>query len=564
MADEKELSIVIRAKDEATKIIKSTTESMNKHFKDTQIMMGTVGAAMTAAGVAVGYFGVTATKAYIEAEASQKRFETSLKNIAKASDDEISALRSQQMALQRTTRFEDDAIASAQGFLGTFQLSAKQIEFMTPRLLDMAEGLRDSTGATMGLEQASNMLGKAIQLGTVGMLAKAGVTIPGTTSAMQELWKKNFELANIQERVKMVGELVDGNFKGQAQSAGITLAGALDRLKNSYGNMLENVGQGISLAFGPLLNKIVDIVQKIEDWTANNPQLAATIVTVSAVLLGLGGTLTIFLAVLPQIVAGFQFILSAIMGLFSPIGLLVGIIGVTLTGALVAFGAYAFTHTEDLKRWFKETYERLIEWFNRVKEAWQDPVVKIAMDSLKEAVKNLGDAVAILFSTLSGAPKSKEDLKNMTPEERQKQMVEDMATAVFFLADAFNSLAKAIEWIATTYNKLREGLDIIKEWNRETPTWKKALEGVLGGPFGIVMGWFKQAGKVPGFQMGGVVYETGLALVHQGERVVPQGYNYTYNQKYNQPVININLKDNARESDIAWAVSQAEYAKAFI
>ena len=217
-----------------------------------------VGLGAAAAGIAA--FGVSSVKAFADAEASQARFEQAMKAVAHASDQQISALRDQQLALQQTTRFEDDAIASAQGFLATFQLSADQVKFMTPHLLDMAEGLRDSTGATMGLEQASNMLGKAIQLGTVGMLAKAGVTIPGTTKAMQDLWKKHFELANIQDRVKMVGDLLDGNFKGQAETAGKTYAGAIDRLKNNFGNLQESIGGVLSQSLLPFIQKLNELV----------------------------------------------------------------------------------------------------------------------------------------------------------------------------------------------------------------------------------------------------------------------------------------------------------------
>ena len=241
-----QVEILITAKDQASKTIQKAEGSLSKF---TSIIKPFGLAAVAAAGAAAaGFaaFGVSSVKAFAEAEASQKRFETSMKNIAKASDDEVAALRRQQSALQNVTRFEDDAIASGQGFLATFQLNAKQIEHLTPKLLDMAEGLRDVNGQTIGLEQASNMLGKAIQLGTVGMLAKAGVTIPGTTKAMQDLFKKNFELANIQERVIMVGELLEGNFKGQAEAAGNTLAGKMTILKNRFGDAKESFGQALT------------------------------------------------------------------------------------------------------------------------------------------------------------------------------------------------------------------------------------------------------------------------------------------------------------------------------
>ena len=268
MADSTQLDVVLSLKDQMSGKLAGIKGELSSFGTNLANVGGMVAAGLATASVAVGAFGVSSIKAFADAEASQNRFETAMRNIAHAGDDQIRMLRDQQNALSQTTRFEDDAIASGQGFLATFQLSGEQIKFLTPRLLDMSEGLRDSTGATMGLEQASNMLGKAVQLGTVGMLAKAGVTIPGTTKAMQDLFKKNFELANIQERVKMIGDFVDGNFKGQAESAGKTLAGAIDILKNNFQNLQEGIGGTLSYALVPFIKTVSEFVNKPEtlEW----------------------------------------------------------------------------------------------------------------------------------------------------------------------------------------------------------------------------------------------------------------------------------------------------------
>jgi phage-related protein len=75
---------------------------------------------------------------------------------------------------------------------------------------------------------------------------------------MQDLWKKNFELADIQERVNMVGDLVDANFKGQAVAAGTTLYGAIDKLKNNFGNFMEVIGEALNRYLGPLVSKLAE------------------------------------------------------------------------------------------------------------------------------------------------------------------------------------------------------------------------------------------------------------------------------------------------------------------
>ncbi len=255
---EAKLKLVIDAQDNASKTLSGIGSVMGTIGK-------TVAIGMAAAGTATVAFGISSVKAFADAQAAQNRFETYLKRVTKATDEQIEALRRQQQALSDTTRFDDDAIASAQGFLASFQANSKQIETLTPQLLDMAEGLRDVNGQTIGLEQASNMLGKALQLGTVGMLAKAGVTIPGTTKAMQELFQKQFESANMQERLNMLGTLLKGNFEGQAQAAGETLAGKMDILNHKWDNFRENVGSLLFTYLDPLLTKLNDLATYLQN-----------------------------------------------------------------------------------------------------------------------------------------------------------------------------------------------------------------------------------------------------------------------------------------------------------
>lgn len=311
-----------------------------------------------------------AVKAYADAEASQARFVQAMKQISKASDEQVAALVKQQKALQQITRYDDDAIASAQGFLATFQLSTDQIKFMTPRLLDMAEGLRKTTGGTVDLEQASNMLGKAIQLGTVGMLAKAGVTIPGTTKAMQDLWKAQFEVASIQERVRMTGELVDGNFKGQAESAGKTLWGAIDRLKNNFGDFMELVGEGLSKHLGPLVSKLADWFAGMTNVKNAGDLLNPVLKTLTGNLGGIGGV--IVGGLIPAIRALWVALIQSPLAPFILAGLAIGIIVDQIAKAMGGWGEVMKQVSPiltDLWNWLNKTYAAMVEVWSQIATA---------------------------------------------------------------------------------------------------------------------------------------------------------------------------------------------------
>lgn len=299
MAQTNDVKIVLTAENKTEAAIGKAESSLSR-FSSSLKSLGIIAGGAFATKKILD-FGIASVKAYSDAEAAQARFEHSLKTIAKASDLEVEALKRQQEALMKVTRFDDDAIASAQGFLATFQLNTKQIESLTPKLLDMAEGLRTVEGGTIGLEQASNMLGKAIQLGTVDNLKRVGVTIPGTTKAMQDLWSANFELASVQERVLMIGQLVDGNFKGQATSAGQTLAGQLDILKNTFANLQEQIGGTLAESLAPFIAQLTTFAQDPQFIEAVMALTKAIAFGLAIALNGVVGTVTFFYLGLKQL-----------------------------------------------------------------------------------------------------------------------------------------------------------------------------------------------------------------------------------------------------------------------
>lgn len=211
---------------------------------------------LTALGAAAVGVAKTSLDAWAAQEAASDRLRTVLKNVAGARKEDISMLEKQAGALQRVTRFSDEEIISAQAFLGTFRLTASQIKTVTPHLLDMAEALRRTSGGTIDLEQASNMLGKAIASGQLANLRRVGVTLSDTQM-------KLFKTASQEKRVAMITQILDQNFKGVAKSAGTTLAGAIDRAKNAFGEVQEEIGKRLAPVVENLTNRFMRFIDKL-------------------------------------------------------------------------------------------------------------------------------------------------------------------------------------------------------------------------------------------------------------------------------------------------------------
>jgi hypothetical protein len=123
--------------------------------------------------------------------------------------------------------------SSAQAQLATFKLNADQIQALTPRVLDLAEGMRKFGRDQVDAEQAGIILGKALR-GNAGELSRYGITL---TDAQRELVTFGTE----QEKVAALGEAIDANYKGLSESLN-PYEQALVRSKNGTGDFVEILG----------------------------------------------------------------------------------------------------------------------------------------------------------------------------------------------------------------------------------------------------------------------------------------------------------------------------------
>lgn len=205
-------------------------------------------AAMAAAlAVVVVRFGVDSVKAAAEAETSQLRLTDAWAKFPATADLALEALREFNDELAKKTRFDDDAIASGQAVLAQFNLTGKQIQKLTPLLLDYAA----KTGKD--LPDAATDLGKAL-LGQGRALKALGIEFvdTGTTAG-------NFDqlMAALSSKV--------GGF---AEKEGTTAAGKLEILKNRFGEVQEAIGFALMPALDDLLTITNDhVIPALEDFS---------------------------------------------------------------------------------------------------------------------------------------------------------------------------------------------------------------------------------------------------------------------------------------------------------
>lgn len=206
------------------------------------------GAVAKAAG-AVANVVKDSVAAYAEAEQSQLQLQDAFTRFPKLADTNIASLQELNSELMKKTKFDDDAIASGQAVLAQFNLTGKQLKSVTPLLLDYAS----KTG--QDVPSAAGKLGKAF-LGNTKALKELGINYKSTGDQAKD--------------TENIIKLLSGAVGGFAEKEGKTAAGRAEILKNTFGEIQEEIGKKVLpvlMALGTfLLEKVIPAIELVVEW----------------------------------------------------------------------------------------------------------------------------------------------------------------------------------------------------------------------------------------------------------------------------------------------------------
>ena len=227
-------------------IIEIITKGAGKSKKDVDGVSTSLGSLAKKAGIAAAaYFGsgmlLDAVKQSITAFAQQEQAE---KKLEFAAGSMSSALIKQAQALQKVTRFGDEAIIAQQAYLASLGLSEQQIKDTISASLDLAA----ATG--MSLESAVMNTSKTLS----GMAGELGEKLgPAFRELDQDALKAG-------EGIKFIAE----QFGGTARADAETFSGQIEQMQNAFGDLQEELGE----RFAPT---ILNIVNGFKDWIELDP-----------------------------------------------------------------------------------------------------------------------------------------------------------------------------------------------------------------------------------------------------------------------------------------------------
>jgi hypothetical protein len=255
------------------KAVGDTSKELDKgagFFKKYEGAIKAAASAAAAYAVSVGVKKIIANT--VEQERAVAQLDQALRSTGRYTPELSKEMQTLAASLQQVSTFGDEAIIRAQGLLLTFtKVGGETFPRATQAILDM------STAMQMDLKSATLQVGKALNDPILGVtaLSRAGIQF---SQQQRDVIKNLVDTNRVAEAQTLILKELETQFGGSALAARNTLGGALDSLKNAFGDLLE--GSGGSLK---------DVTQSINDLTdlLNDEQTKAAFASITSGVLTL-------------------------------------------------------------------------------------------------------------------------------------------------------------------------------------------------------------------------------------------------------------------------------------
>ena len=224
--------------------------------------------AKSAGVAAAGFFGARALisgfQSVIDLTKQQVLAETQLnavlKSTAGAAGLTAKELTGMASALQKQTRFGDEAIIKAQSLMLTFTKVGSEV---FPDAIEAVLNMSEAMG--QDLQQGVIQVGKALNDPILGVTAlrRVGVQL---SDQQVDLVKKFTETGEIAKAQKIILGELETQFGGVAKAAGETFAGSLDKMKNASGDAAESLGKALAPILIPMANNFTNLAISVSEF----------------------------------------------------------------------------------------------------------------------------------------------------------------------------------------------------------------------------------------------------------------------------------------------------------
>lgn len=233
-------SLIVQVKSKGISQTKRELKGLTTESKKTEKATMGLGKAFAALGVAMGAasIGKSIIGATVRQEQALAQLEQRLKSTGGAAGLTSQELQDMARAMQQVTTFGDEVVMEGQALLLTFTQIGKDVfPAATETMLNM------SVAMNQGLKESAIQLGKALNdpIKGVTALRRVGVQL---TEAQEEQIRAFVEMNDVAGAQRIILKELEVQMGGSARAARDTLGGAIDGLKNAFGDLLEGDSKG--------------------------------------------------------------------------------------------------------------------------------------------------------------------------------------------------------------------------------------------------------------------------------------------------------------------------------
>jgi hypothetical protein len=245
------LALIIDANvDSAVSGLRKVGDTAEKELGKSQGHLDQLGGKLQTAGVGMMAFGATAlagfgemAKAGEEAHQVDLKLENSVTNAGDAAGGSVKPFVDLAQAMQNKTKFDDEAVKSAEAFGIQVGLTKDQVLGVTPLVADLAA----KTG--MDLTSAMQVVTKAMEGKKKGLENLVG-PLDATTYAS--------------DRYKAITDALSHSVGGFAETQGKSFSGQLEIMKNKMHDLEEGVGVGAVNAFENMFRGVTAVTGALD------------------------------------------------------------------------------------------------------------------------------------------------------------------------------------------------------------------------------------------------------------------------------------------------------------
>lgn len=278
--------------------------------------------------------------------------------------------------MENLTGVNDDVVLSNLAVLSSLtRLDTDGLQRAQTAALDMSAALG------IDLESATRLVGKGVE-GNVEAFKRYGIQIQEGSSKAENL--------------KNVLTALESRFQGSAKGAMNTYDGALLRVSNSWGNIIENLGKAVveNQAVVNVFNKLADIFNEVDDGLKDNKQAMKELVAQGIVLIIEG--LEVLVTTVNVVVQDFDFMSGAFDRSLSSMGYsLTTFFGIFKTNSGDEWAARWAAAKKQMDSAFENTegVEKINKALDRLKESALQGYVEIqnGTDKVSASTKKQGE-----------------------------------------------------------------------------------------------------------------------------------------------------------------------------